>query len=137
MCVSKKIGEFIKTKRKELRITQKELAKKLGYKSNSTIVQIEKGITSITIEQLQEFSKVLNFEISEVFEKVEGKKEWRCEWCENNSFLVISTQGAIFDEKGEIKNMFNNKETRIACSACFCTKNSIREIANFKKVEEK
>lgn len=136
MCVSKKIGELIKNKRIELGLSQDQLAKLMGFKNRTSIFKIEKGIASITVEQLQEFSKLLNFEISEVFKKNESKKEWRCEWCENNSFLVISTQGAIFDEKGEIKNMFNNKETKIACSACFHTENSIREIAKFKKVEE-
>lgn len=78
MCVSKKIGELIKNKRIELGLSQDKLAKLMGFKSSGSIFKIEKGIASITIEQLQEFSKVLNFEISEVFEKNESKK---CKWC--------------------------------------------------------
>lgn len=136
MCLSKKVGEFIKSKRKELRITQKELAKKLGYGSNASITYIEKGIASITIEQLQEFSKILNFEISEVFEKNEIKKEWRCKWCDNNSFVVINAQDAIFNEEGEIKNIFNYKAIQISCSTCGNRGSSIRQIAEFKKAEE-
>ena len=136
MCISNNIRELIKNKRLELGLSQDQLAKLMGFKNRTSIFKIEKGIASITIEQLQEFSKVLNFEISKVLKKNESKKEWRCRWCENNSFLVISTQGAIFDEKGEIKNMFNNKETKIACSACYYTESSIRQIAIFKKVEE-
>ena len=55
------IGNKLKDIRKKQGITQKELAKMLGYKSNSTIVQIEKGISYITFEQLQKFCKVLNY----------------------------------------------------------------------------
>ncbi len=54
------IGKRLKEERKKQGITQKELAKKLGYTSNGTIVQIEKGITKITVQQLQKFCKALN-----------------------------------------------------------------------------
>ena len=55
------IGNKLKDIRKKQGITQKELAKKLGYKSNSTIVQIEKGTSYITLEQLQKFCIALNY----------------------------------------------------------------------------
>lgn len=131
-----KIGELIKNKRIELGLSQDKLAKLMGFKSSTSIFKIEKGIASITIEQLQEFSKILNFEISEVFEKNEIKKEWRCKWCDNNSFVVINAQDAIFNEEGEIKNIFNYKAIQISCSTCGNRGSSIRQIANFKKVEE-
>ena len=137
MCVSKKIGELIKNKRIELGLSQDQLAKLMGFKNRTSIFKIEKGIASITVEQLQEFSKILNFEISEVFEKNESKKEWQCKWCGNNSFVVINTQDAIFNEEGEIKNIFDYKAIQISCSTCGNRGSSIRQIANFKKVEEK
>lgn len=136
MCVSKKIGELIKNKRIELGLSQDQLAKLMGFKNRTSIFKIEKGIASITVEQLKEFSKILNFEISEVFEKNEIKKEWRCKWCDNNSFVVINAQDAIFNEEGEIKNIFNYKAIQISCSTCGNRGSSIRQIANFKKVEE-
>ena len=136
MCISNNIRELIKNKRIELGLSQDKLAKLMGFKSSGSIFKIEKGIASITIEQLQEFSKVLNFEISEVLKKNEIKKEWRCKWCDNNSFVVINAQDAIFNEEGEIKNIFNYKAIQISCSTCGNRGSSIRQIANFKKVEE-
>lgn len=133
---NKEIGELIKNKRLELGLSQDQLAKLMGFKNRTSIFKIEKGIASITVEQLQEFSKILNFEISEVFEKNEIKKEWRCKWCDNNSFVVINAQDAIFNEEGEIKNIFNYKAIQISCSTCGNRGSSIRQIANFKKVEE-
>ena len=136
MCISNNIRELIKNKRIELGLSQDQLAKLMGFKNRTSIFKIEKGIASITIEQLQEFSKILNFEISEVFEKNEIKKEWRCKWCDNNSFVVINAQDAIFNEEGEIKNIFNYKAIQISCSTCGNRGSSIRQIAEFKKVEE-
>lgn len=118
MCISNNIRELIKNKRIELGLSQDQLAKQMGFKNRTSIFKIEKGIASITIEQLKEFSKILNFEISEVFEKNEIKKEWRCKWCDNNSFVVINAQDAIFNEEGEIKNIFNYKAIQISCSTC-------------------
>ena len=137
MCVSKKIGELIKNKRIELGLSQDKLAKLMGFKSSGSIFKIEKGIASITIEQLQEFSKILNFEISEIFKKNDSKKEWKCCHCGNHSFLIITTQKVTFNKEGEIENIFDDKEINISCSDCGNTKSSIREIAEFKKVEEK
>lgn len=136
MCISNNIRELIKNKRVELGLSQDKLAKLMGFKSSGSIFKIEKGIASITIEQLQEFSKILNFEISEIFEKNDSKKEWKCRHCGNHSFLIITTQKATFNKEGEIENIFDDKEINISCSYCCNTKSSIREIAEFKKVEE-
>ena len=133
---NKEIGELIKNKRIELGLSQDKLAKLMGFKSSGSIFKIEKGIASITIEQLQEFSKILNFEISEIFEKNDSKKEWKCRHCGNHSFLIITTQKVTFNKEGEIENIFDDKEINIFCSYCCNTKSSIREIAEFKKVEE-
>ena len=133
---NKEIGELIKNKRIELGLSQDQLAKLMGFKNRTSIFKIEKGIASITIEQLQEFSKTLNFEISEIFEKNDSKKEWKCRHCGNHSFLIITTQKVTFNKEGEIENIFDDKEINIFCSYCCNTKSSIREIAEFKKVEE-
>ena len=42
------IGKRIKKRREELRLSQDELAKKVGYTSRSTINKIEKEINDIT-----------------------------------------------------------------------------------------
>ena len=54
------IGEQIKKRRIELGLTQKELAEKLGYKSNTTINKIELGINDISQSKVIEFAKALN-----------------------------------------------------------------------------
>lgn len=64
--LNEKIGELIKNKRIELGLSQDQLAKLMGFKSSTSIFKIEKGIASITIEQLQEFSKILRLDFEEV-----------------------------------------------------------------------
>lgn len=54
------VGEQIKKRRIELGLTQKELAEKLGYKSNTTINKIELGINDISQSKVMEFAKALN-----------------------------------------------------------------------------
>ena len=53
------IGDMIKKRREELKLTQEELAEKLGYKSRSSINKIESGINDLPQSKIVEFSKVL------------------------------------------------------------------------------
>ena len=50
----------IRRRREELEISQDELAKKLGYKSRSTIAKIESGENDITQSKIVAFAKALN-----------------------------------------------------------------------------
>lgn len=54
------IYEKIKNLREKNNMTQEELAKKLGYKSRSTINKIEKGLRDINQSQVLCFAKALN-----------------------------------------------------------------------------
>lgn len=54
------IGKRIKQRREELKITQEELASKLGYKNKSTITKIENGVNDIVQSKVCEFAKALN-----------------------------------------------------------------------------
>lgn len=54
------IGKRIKQKREELKITQEELAAKLGYKSKTTIAKIENGTNDIVQSKVVEFARALN-----------------------------------------------------------------------------
>lgn len=49
----------IRTRREELGMSQDELAKKLGYKSRSTIAKIESGENDITQSKIVAFAKAL------------------------------------------------------------------------------
>jgi transcriptional regulator with XRE-family HTH domain len=53
------VGDNISIRRKELGLTQEELAKRMGYKSKSTINKIELGINDIPQGKIVKFAKVL------------------------------------------------------------------------------
>lgn len=53
------IGANIKNKRIEMGMTQTELAKKMGYKSKSTINKIENGTNDIPQSKIVKFAEVL------------------------------------------------------------------------------
>ncbi|WP_312644017.1 LexA family transcriptional regulator [Hydrogenoanaerobacterium sp.] len=53
------IGIRIRQRREELGYSQDELAKKLGYKSRSTINKIEMGVNDITQSKIQAFADAL------------------------------------------------------------------------------
>lgn len=55
-----KLPNRIRARRIELKLTQSELAQKLGYKSRSSINKIELGISDITQSKVLEFAKALN-----------------------------------------------------------------------------
>mgnify|MGYP000919246526 CR=1 FL=1 len=54
-----KIGDRIKARREFLKMTQEELALKMGYKSRSTINKIELGINDIPQSKISDFAKIL------------------------------------------------------------------------------
>ena len=53
------VGENILLMRKALGLTQEELAKRMGYKSKSTINKIELGINDIPQSKIAQFAEVL------------------------------------------------------------------------------
>jgi transcriptional regulator with XRE-family HTH domain len=54
------VGNRILQRRKELDLTQEELAKRMGYKSKSTINKIEMGINDIPQSKIAKFAEVLS-----------------------------------------------------------------------------
>lgn len=58
-----RIGQNIAKRRKELGLTQEELATKLGYKSKSTINKIELGINDIPQAKVKRFAEVLDVSV--------------------------------------------------------------------------
>lgn len=58
------IGKRIKERRKELNMTQAELAEKLGYKNKTAITKIENGTNDITQTKAIEFAKALDVPIA-------------------------------------------------------------------------
>lgn len=57
------IGERIKNRREQIKLTREELAHRLGYKSVSSIEKIENGKAAIQVFDLIEVSKILRYNI--------------------------------------------------------------------------
>lgn len=53
------IGERIKARRQELKMTQRELAAKMGYTDHTTITRIESGKVDPPQSRIMQFAKVL------------------------------------------------------------------------------
>ena len=58
------IGEKIKKRRLELGMSQRELARTMGYSDNSTLNRIEKGTVDVSQSKVVQFSKALNCSIA-------------------------------------------------------------------------
>lgn len=54
------IGERIRDRRKELGLTQEQLAKKVGYTSKTTINKIELGHNQIRQKKIESFARALS-----------------------------------------------------------------------------
>lgn len=54
------ISKKVKSRRLEMKMTQDELAEKLGYKGRSSINNIEKGKSSVPIDKIEELSDALH-----------------------------------------------------------------------------
>lgn len=61
--------EYIMKRRKELGISQLEMAEKLGFKTSSSYLKYEKGIYAFKADQLPALAKALNCKITDFFTK--------------------------------------------------------------------
>ncbi|MDK4492127.1 helix-turn-helix domain-containing protein [Fusobacterium necrophorum] len=58
------LGDRVKRKREVLKLSQEELAEKMGYKSKTSIHKIEQNITDLPLSKVEELSKVLRVSTS-------------------------------------------------------------------------
>lgn len=54
------VGTRIKARRKELQLSQRELAEKMGYQNHSTITRIEAGKVDLPQSRISQFAEVLD-----------------------------------------------------------------------------
>lgn len=98
------IGNKIKIRRKELNITQEELAKMTGYTTRSTINKIEQGINDIPLSKVSVFAKALNTTPS-----------YLMGWEEENNIDIdmnmSNNQGTISNNIGSDSSESNNTYT--------------------------
>ena len=69
------IGEKIKKRRLEIGMSQRELARQMGYTDNSTLARIEKGTVDVSQSKIVQFSKVLNCTIAYLMDWEETEKK--------------------------------------------------------------
>lgn len=58
------IGERIKLKRNEMKLSQRELSNRMGYSNHSTITRIEAGKVDIPQSRIVQFADVLNTSVA-------------------------------------------------------------------------
>lgn len=68
------IGERIKQKRNELKLSQRELCKRMGYSDHSTIAKIEAGKVDIPQSRIVQFSEALGVSIAYLMGWEEAEK---------------------------------------------------------------
>ena len=71
--VDAKLGEIIRLKRKEMRMTQTELADKVGT-TKQCIYYYEKGTRGLTMSLFFRICDVLNLDVNDIQNSVTGKE---------------------------------------------------------------
>lgn len=71
----KTIGERIRDRRKELKMTQDELAQLLGYKSRTSVNKIEKNVLKLQIDKVTKIAQALKTTPDYILGREEKPKE--------------------------------------------------------------
>lgn len=71
------VANRIKDRRNELGWSQRELAAKMGYSSNTTVTKIEQGKVDVSQDRLEQFAKVLGVSVAYLigFEQIQKKND--------------------------------------------------------------
>ena len=97
----KKVGEFIKQKRKEKKLTQKELAQKLSI-TDRAISKWERGICCPDISLLKDLSSILDISINEL---LSGEDIEKLELEQSENILLESVKQYTAVEKKKNKKL--------------------------------
>lgn len=96
-----KIGDRIKQRREELGLSQDELAKKLGYKSRSSVNKIERDVSGLPQNKIVEIANALQVTPAYImgWDKIEQK---------NNALVGIISRLRTDDEFLNIVKMLSS-----------------------------
>ena len=89
--INKKLSEKIRSRRKELKMSQEELASLVGYTDRSIISRIEKGLIDLTESKIIAIAKALNV-TPEILVGWESKKE------EKDEVKTAARDKKVFDK---------------------------------------
>ena len=110
------IYEKIRERRKEMGLSQDELARRMGYKSRSTINKIESGQVDLSRNKIDKFSKVLNVSPSYLMgwtDEDENEKQKQIMQDHQNwlaSILSELEMDESFDDKDTIIKPYSKRE---------------------------
>lgn len=123
--ISLQIGEFIRSKRKEGKLTLKQLAKEIGL-SHTYLSQIELGDRKASPEVLRQLSEALNVSYSELMEVAGYTKE-------SDKIEMMMTELLTFNE------MKNHKTAELSTVSLELSRNDLDEETrkHLKKVAAK
>lgn len=96
------VGKNIQAIRTQLGLTQEELAKKMGYKSKSTINKIELGINDIPQSKIAMFAEVLNTTPAYLMGWDEAKQPTENDGLSEKRKALIDFAMSVPEEKAEM-----------------------------------
>lgn len=67
-------GKMVKYYRKLARMSQEELANKLGYKHKSSIGKIESGVARVPADRVVDFAKALGITVEELMKNITAER---------------------------------------------------------------
>lgn len=96
------IGEKIKKRRLEIGMSQRELARKMGYSDNSTLNRIEKGTVDVSQGKVVQFAKALNVSIAYLMDWEEDEQITANENLTDSEKILLELFHKVPDEKKEM-----------------------------------
>ena len=93
-----KIGKFIAEKRKEVNLTQEQLAEKLNISKNA-VSKWERGLNLPDVSIMQDLCKILNITLNELFIGEKIQEEVYKEIADNNLLSALENSSFTLKEK--------------------------------------
>lgn len=119
------IGQRIKARRNELKLSQRELCKKMGYSNHSTIGKIETGKVDIPQSRIVQFAEVLGVSVAYLMGWEEEIQKDPAGMAERHFEILMDEDiSGIFDD---LKKLDANQRKIV--------KDLVRSLAETKKVD--
>lgn len=97
----KAIHKNIKSRRKELKMTQSELAERLGYADKSMIAKIEAGIVDLPQSRIEAFAAALGTTKEALTGWTEERKASSFSYCTEQQMRLLGWE-VLYDEEGNV-----------------------------------
>lgn len=108
----KAIHKNIKARRKELKMTQSDLAEKLGYADKSMIAKIEAGLVDLPQSRIEAFAVALNTTKEALTGWTEGRARDSFSYCLEQQMALLGYT-LIYSADGDIILTHNGEEYEV------------------------